>query len=343
MVPTTITVEIKCRLLKVRKGGCIMLLEKLIRLLPVNLKLFDGEGGDAGAGSSTGSGTGEAQAGAIPTQGTAPGKKSDSKKPVVLYGKQPEMENQPEGIQQNNEVQTATAQAKTPEQLRTEYETLRKGEYKQFFDAEIQNIINKRFRETKTLESQLASINPIVELLSEKYGTDDINELASKLRQDSLQDLADSAGMTIEQYEQIMKIRQENKLLKEKQRTLEMEQKLNAQVQEWQQQAELLKNEYPQFDLREEIKNEQFMSLLKSGVKVREAYIVCHMNDIITGTAKQAQQNIVENIKAKGNRPQESAAKGMPGIIIKSDPRNLTREDRAEIAQRVMRGEEIKF
>lgn len=320
------------------------MLNKLFKLLPVNLKLFDGEGGgDAGTGGSTGGETGGAQAGSIPGQGTAPGKKSESKKPVVLYGKQPETEKKPDDAQQGNDVQTATAQAKTPEQLRAEYEALRKGEYKQFFDAEIQNIINKRFREMKTLETQLASMSPIIDLLSEKYGTDEVNELASRLRQDSLQDLADAAGMTIEQYEKIMKIRQENKMLRERQKTLELEQKLNAQVQKWQQEAELLKNKYPQFDLRTELQNEQFMSLLKAGITVEAAYTVCHMDEIITGTAKQAQQNLAENIKAKGNRPKESATQVMPGIIIKSDPRNLTREDRAEIARRVMRGEEIKF
>jgi len=227
--------------------------------------------------------------------------------------------------------------------LRAEYEALRKGEYKQFFDAEIQNIINKRFRETKTLETQLASMSPIIEILSEKYGTDDVNELASRLRQDSLQDLADAAGMTVEQYEKIMKIRQENKLLRERQKTLEAEQKINAQIQKWTQEAEQLKIKYPNFDFRTELQNENFMSLLRAGVSVEAAYQVCHMDEIITGTAKQAQQNVVENIKAKGNRPQESAAKGTPGIIIKSDPRNLTREDRAEIARRVMRGEEIRF
>jgi len=321
------------------------MLNKLFKLLPVNLKIFDGEGGGdaAGAGDSTGGETGGAQAGVIPGQGTAPGKKSDNKKPIVLYGKQPETEKKPDDTQQGNDVQTATAQQKTPEQLRAEYEALRKGEYKQFFDAEIQNIINKRFRETKTLETQLASMSPIIEILSEKYGTDDVNELASRLRQDSLQDLADAAGMTVEQYEKIMKIRQENKLLRERQKTLEAEQKINAQIQKWTQEAEQLKIKYPNFDFRTELQNENFMSLLRAGVSVEAAYQVCHMDEIIAGTAKQAQQNVVENIKTKGNRPQESAAKGTRGIIIKSDNRNLTREDRAEIARRVMRGEEIRF
>ena len=301
---------------------------KIIRLLPVNLKLFDGEGGGGEAGGATAGGIETSQSTAADTKGGTP---------VVVYGKPKDT---PAAGEET--VQDATGQ-KTPEQLRTEYEAWRKGEYKQFFDADVQNIINKRFRETKTLESQLAAMNPIIELLSEKYGTEDIAQLSALVRQDSIEDLADAAGMTVEQYEAVMKVRQENKLLKEKQRTFEAEQKINQQVQQWNQEAETLKAKYPTFDLAAEAQNKQFLDLLRSGVTVEAAYQVIHMDEIIAGTAKQAQQNLADNIKAKGNRPQESAAKGTQGVIIKSDPSKLTAEDRAEIARRVMMGEEITF
>ena len=308
---------------------------KIIRLLPVNLKLFDGEGG----GGAPGGDAGGATAGGIETsQSTATDTKGG--KPVVVYGKQADVQT---AGQETVQDATGQQQQKTPEQLRTEYEAWRKGEYKQFFDADVQNIINKRFRETKTLETQLAAMNPIIELLSEKYGTEDIAQLSSLVRQDSIEDLADAAGMSVEQYEAVMKVRQENKLLKEKQRTFEAEQKINQQVQQWNQEAETLKAKYPTFDLAAEAQNKQFLDLLRSGVTVEAAYQVIHMDEIIAGTAKQAQQNLAENIKAKGNRPQESAAKGTSGVIIKSDPSKLTAEDRAEIARRVMMGEEITF
>ena len=308
---------------------------KIIRLLPVNLKLFDGEGG----GGAPGGDAGGATAGGIETsQSTATDTKGG--KPVVVYGKQADVQT---AGQETVQDATGQQQQKTPEQLRTEYEAWRKGEYKQFFDADVQNIINKRFRETKTLETQLAAMNPIIELLSEKYGTEDIAQLSSLVRQDSIEDLADAAGMSVEQYEAVMKVRQENKLLKEKQRTFEAEQKINQQVQQWNQEAETLKAKYPTFDLAAEAQNKQFLDLLRSGVTVEAAYQVIHMDEIIAGTAKQAQQNLAENIKAKGNRPQESAAKGTSGVIIKPDPSKLTAEDRAEIARRVMMGEEITF
>lgn len=303
---------------------------KIIRLLPVNLKLFDGEGG-GDAGGATAGGIETSQSTATDTKGG---------KPVVVYGKQADVQT---AGQETVQDATGQQQQKTPEQLRAEYEAWRKGEYKQFFDADVQNIINKRFRETKTLESQLAAMNPIIELLSEKYGTEDIAQLSALVRQDSLEDLADAAGMTVEEYEKVMKIRQENRMLKQKQQTWEAEQRINQQVQQWNQEAMALKAKYPDFDLAAEAQNPQFLDLLKAGVTVEAAYQVIHMDEIIAGTAKQAQQNLAENIKAKGNRPQESAAKGTQGVIIKSDPSKLTAEDRAEIARRVMMGEEITF
>jgi hypothetical protein len=304
---------------------------KLLKLLPVNLKLFDGEGGGGDAGGATAGGIEASQSTATDTKGG---------KPVVVYGKQADVQT---AGQETVQDATGQQQQKTPEQLRTEYEAWRKGEYKQFFDADVQNIINKRFRETKTLESQLAAMSPIIDLLTEKYGTEDIAQLSALVRQDSIEDMADAAGMTVEEYEKVMKIRQENRMLKQKQQTWEAEQRINQQVQQWNQEAMALKAKYPDFDLAAEAQNPQFLDLLKAGVTVEAAYQVIHMDEIIAGTAKQAQQNLAENIKAKGNRPQESAAKGTQGVIIKSDPSKLTAEDRAEIARRVMMGEEITF
>lgn len=324
------------------REGAIMI--NFLRLLTVNLRLHDGEGSGGSGAASSGGDTG-VPAGDIGSQNTATGKKGEKSKPVIMYGKQDNDGKLAEtGTDTGTEYDANTQKvAKTPEQRKQEFQALRNSEYKDLFDAEIQNIINKRFRETKTVESQLASINPIIELLTEKYGTADIAQLVAKVKEDSIGDLADAAGMTVEQYETVMNIRQENKALKEKQANFEAEQKINSQVKAWNEQAEALKAKYPNLNLADEAKNDQFMSLLKSGVTVDAAYKVCHMDEIIAGTAKTVESNIIQDIKAKGSRPTESAARGTGGVIIKSDPSQLTREDRAEIAKKVMRGEKITF
>jgi hypothetical protein len=313
---------------------------KKYALIPVNLRLFDESGGTGspGEGAPAGSQTG--------SQSTASGNKGEK----VVYGKQ-STETQTEKTGQ------AAAVQKTPEQLaqeRTQNYQKFKAEYKDLFDGEVQNILNKRFRDHKTLESNIAAMNPIIDILAERYGTDDLAVLTTKLKADSIESLAEAAGLTVEQYEENMRIRAENRQLKRTQSTAEAEAALNAQVAKWYEQSYALigtpekPGPYPSFNLKEEIQNDEFLSLLKSGVSVKAAYEVCHMSEILANTAaavaKQTETGVIDNIKARGNRPEENAAKGgSQGVIFKADVSKLTKEDRAEIARRVQRGESIQF
>jgi hypothetical protein len=326
------------------------MLFKKYALIPVNLKLFDEAGGAAGG---TG-GTGEAGAGApagsqTGGQSTASGNKGD--KPVVVYGKQP-TETQTKA---DTTGQAASVQ-KTPEQLaqeRTQNYQKFKTDFKDLFDGEVQNIINRRFRDTKTMETNIAAMNPIIDILAERYGTDDLTVLMTKLKADSIESLAEAAGLTVEQYEQNMRIRAENRQLKASQSSADAEAKLNAQVAKWYEESTALigtpekPGPYPTFNLKTEIQNDQFLSLLKSGVSVKAAYEVVHMSEILANTAvavaKQTETGVIDNIKARGNRPEENAAKGSSqGVLIKADVSKLTKEDRAEIARRAARGENIQ-
>jgi len=329
--------------------------KKFLALLPVNLRLFDGEGAGAGGGAAAPSeSAGEgAPAGSPSGQSTAPGKKGDNK-PVVMYGKQPESAKaEPAKAEPAKPEGQAANVQKTPEQRTQEYQKFR-TEYKDLFDAEAQNIINKRFRETKTLETNLAAMNPIVEILAEKYSTTDMNVLASKVKAESLESLAEAANMTVEQYEETMKLRQENKQLKVKQDSIDAEARLNTRIAKWHEEAAKLAGTpenpgpYPKFNLKAESQNDQFIALLNSGVTVKAAYEVIHMDEILNNTAvtvaKKTEEGVIDNIKARGSRPDENAAKGgASGVIFKADVSKLTKEDRAEIARRAARGENIQF
>lgn len=322
---------------------------KKIAPIKVNLRLFD-EGGAAAAPAAGGEPGGAAAGSTTVGQGTAPDNKGA--KPVIVYGKQSDQTIDNTEKPPVTEGQAAAVQ-KTPEQRAQDYQKFR-AEHKDLFDAEVQNIINKRFRETKTLETNIASMNPIIEVLSERYGTTDLNILASKVRAESIETLAEAANMTVEQYEETMNLRSENRKLREKQANEDAEAALNAQVAGWWKEAADITGTsekpgpYPTFDLRTEIQNDQFLSLLKSGVTAKAAYEVIHMQEILANTAqtvaKKTEEGVIDNIKARGNRPDEAAAKGgSQGVIFKADVSKLTKEDRAEIARRVQSGEDIKF
>ena len=86
--------------------------------------------------------------------------------------------------------------------------------------------------------------------------------------------------------------------------------------------------------------------MLKSGVDVKNAYMVVHMDDIMSGamqyTAQQISQKTVNDIMARGMRPAENGANSTgAATITKTDPTKFTKKDREEISRRVARGEII--
>ena len=119
------------------------------------------------------------------------------------------------------------------------------------------------------------------------------------------------------------------------------------QLQKWYSEGEQVKAVYPDFDLGTESKNPQFISMLKAGVPVQHAYEVIHMDEIKAGvaqsTARQTEKQVVDGIRAKGNRPAENGTSSQSAFTVKDDPHKWTKQDRAEVARRAARGETIKL
>ena len=159
------------------------------KLLNVILSLFDG---GAAAGAGDGAGAAAPAQGEVGTSGDTQalpavagrGKRTgDTQK--VLYGKQTDPavavgqaaadEGTPpvagEG-KQDGEPGTVTS-SDTLDAKRKAYRDLMEGEYKDIHTAEIQRIIDTRFRETKTLEQQVARNKPVLDLLMQRYGIAD--------------------------------------------------------------------------------------------------------------------------------------------------------------------------
>ena len=85
--------------------------------------------------------------------------------------------------------------------------------------------------------------------------------------------------------------------------------------------------------------------MLRAGVPVRDAYEVSHLGDIQARNAAKAaaemEKRVMDNVRAKGMRPNENGTTSQPGVIVKNDPSKFTKADREEIARRVRRGERI--
>jgi hypothetical protein len=328
-----------------------------------NLRLFD-EGAAVAAGESGANAvadTGEAKP--VEDKKAKPEKNPLAK---VVYGKQPETDSSKsagEGKGTDNGADAApnkTAEtlvtADTAEARKAKFEELISGEYKDLYGERVQQQINARFKSTKTLESQVAALNPVLDLLASRYGVDakDVDALSKAVAEDDawLEQEAMEMGLTKEQAQEYKRLERENESFRAAEAERAQQEHANRILSEWHQQAEQMKPVYPKFDLKTECSHpetgQRFTDLLAKGVDVKTAFEVIHKDELIGGamqyTAQQVEQKVTNNIRVRGMRPVENGSSGnAASTIIKSDPSTWTKEDREEVSRRVRMGERIEL
>ena len=253
------------------------------------------------------------------------------------------------GIQEESapaaEVQKPTADRNA------EFEALIKGEYKDLYDAKMQDTIQKRLKGQKDIVDKYNALTPTLEMIAKKYGVDatDIEALSKAIEEDNsyYEEEAMEKGMTVQQLKEVKKMERENAALKAQMQEAQRQENGKKLYAAWMQQADEAKKVYPSFNLQAEMQNPKFVELLRSNIDVRTAYEVTHKDEIISGamqfTAKTVESKIAKKIAANGARPAENGMGSGSAAVVKSDVSQLSKEDRAEIIRRVARGEKIRF
>lgn len=335
----------------------------------VVLGLFDGAAaaGAAAAGASGGAeGAGSAQGETKATSGNTRRGKSGEYANVV-FGKQTgaaagsakDGASESEGGKAMQQPVAAADEAQGGENLKQEFLDLVNGKYKDIYTQETQRIINDRFKREKANAQRLTEQQPIIDALMQHYGiTDgDLSKLRASFDGDEAMNgmlfskAAEEAGMSVEQYRKYLQMQQENSALKEQEEARRKQQRADEAYNEWLRQAAELTGtkeapgKYPDFNLSVEAKNPRFLAMLRAGVPMQHAYEVTHLNDILAtnaaSAAREMEKRVVDNVRAKGMRPNENGTTSQPAVTVKSDPSKFTKADRAEIARRVRRGERI--
>lgn len=314
-----------------------------------NLQLF-GEGGGAAGGEGAGAGAADGTAGNPATTGKG-GRAARNPLADVQYGKAPDAE---AAQQQGAVAQKESAQPAEVDPDKA-FEALIKGEYKDAFAKRTQRIIDDRFKQTKGLEAQVQQMEPMLQMLAERYGVEDAKDLKAimKAMEDDdgyYEEEAARRDIPVSQLKQMKQMERENEQFRRAQAEQERQQNADRIYQGWMQQSEQVKQTYGGFDLRSEIGNpetgERFVGLLRSGVDVKTAYEVIHKDEIMGGAmayaAQQAEKRVTDSIRARGMRPTENGSSGNAAAVVrKADVNTWTRKDRDEVARRVMRGERI--
>ncbi|MCD7947860.1 MAG: hypothetical protein LUG13_06145 [Oscillospiraceae bacterium] len=120
-----------------------------------------------------------------------------------------------------------------------------------------------------------------------------------------------------------------------------------AQIAGWLRDVEAIEQAYGGVQVRKELRDPRFMGLVQRGVPLKQAFESLHLEEIKRGiarkTARETERRVVGGIRARGNRPAENAAASQNPVSTRPDLSRLTRRDRADIARRVARGEQISF
>ena len=315
---------------------------KKILIQRLNLQLFaeSGSGASSGDSGTVGGDTSVTGANAV---SQAKGVKSN---PLanVKYGIQAEENAQITDVQ---EKEAAVA----PVDRNAEFEKLIKGEYKDLYDARMQDTIRSRLKGTKETVDKYNALTPTLELLAQKYGVDANNiEALNKAIQDDdsyFEEEALEKGLTVKQLKEIKALKMENEELRRQDAERRNQENRDRTYAMWMEQAKQAQQFYPSLNISEEAKNPQFLSLLNAGIDVKTAFEVIHKDEMIPAamqyTAKTVKEKIVNSIRANGTRPVENGMSSQSAATVKRDVSQLTKADRLEIERRVRNGEKISF
>lgn len=340
-------------------------------LLDINLQLFNGAAGGAGGAAGDGGAAGAAQgdAGTLPKAGTSSSGSSRQRSgdlSNVVYGIQDAATSAADasaspaaGDTKGEGNAKADAKAsKTPEEMDQAFEDLINGEFKDQFSRRMQQIINRRFKDSKGMEEQLASHQPILDMMLKRYDVadGDMGKLKQAIEEDNAfwEEIGDRLGFTAKQARAQYQLEMENKSHMEEarkatelQKAMAQQERARQQYNAWMQAAEEVRQAHPNFNLDAELKNPQFTRMLQSGVDMRHAYETLHLYEIMDNATRaasqQTEQQVTARVKQKAARPAENGTSSQGGKVYKPNASSWSAKDRAEIARRVARGENIKL
>ena len=292
----------------------------IFKNLPAIRWLFDGAAGaDAGTGETQG----------VPAAAGQEISGDDNKKAPDAAGQQ------------------ASPEAETPEARAKRFDELISGEFKDLYTAKTQELIDRRFAKSKATENEAAALRDIAGILNEKYGiTEDADYSKLKAAIEGDDDMwsakAEAQGLTVEQYKEFAKLQRRNAAFEAARQNDIAQQMMREKASKLAQQAQELKTKYPTFDLKHELENTPgFYAALEAGWPMEKLYIAAHYDEISAAQAKETEQKLVSNIRAKGQRPTENGAAATAAASVETNLSKLTLKDYEDLERRARNGERI--
>ena len=188
-------------------------------------------------------------------------------------------------------------------------EILRDPDYKSRYDAAVQGIVKARLRGRGQAEEKLAKLAPVLRVLEERYGLSEQSDPDTLAR--SLREGADAYRPRGED--------------------------IAAHLQAMLNEAEILRQSVPDFDLKRELEDADFvrMTAPHSGVSLVDAYYARHRAERERETAQRSVEAVSRSLRSAGARPRELRETGR-GERFTLDPRSMSREEREALKKRIL-------
>ena len=213
-----------------------------------------------------------------------------------------------------------SVQAGTPENAeKPEDEAFRSFKTQDEFQAFLDKALGKRLSKAREQEKELSRLKEIVDLACAHFGVKE-NELGG-IFETAPSDSADNSGDLDECLSQLAEVLKEEL-------------------------SNLTENEdefYGMQNAEDLICDERFLSLLENGFEIKEALDALSLPAILERERERVRGEVIREIRLRGMRPNEDAVSGYGSFSAGLDPRNLTDEHRAQIRERVRRGERVIF
>ncbi len=230
-----------------------------------------------------------------------------------------------------------------------------KADFKKEFDSEVQGIINRRYKSAKESEKAAKDYRDrasrVFDALAVNYDLDpeDFDGMLRAVTTDNsfLEAEALKRGVPVEELRHTRTIERENARFRAEREAAERQNAADAKYQNWINQESEAQMYYPELDLREEIKNQDFYRLLESGVDVKTAFEVVHKDDIIAAGMRYAVQKTAANVQFEtdknSRRPRENGLGSPTAAKTGVDVSKLSDSDIEEYIERAKHGEKITF
>lgn len=330
------------------------------------LQLF-GEGGGAAAApaGSDGGGAGSAEGatGSIEVGMAEDGTRIDQRLAERMKEQEKRFPGLYKGLKQAKPAQAPAQQeaqpaAKAPaeeqdpaQDLEAEWNEAKNGKFKALYGRDVANSVQDRFKNQKNANDQLTQLAPMLNILAKKAGvepTDFKGIVDSVMNDESLyEEEAEKAGMTNEAYRTFQQLQAENERFHQQEQERERINSINNHLANLARQGEELKQKFPNFDLNEEMKNNDFrrMTAPYSGLTVEQAYLALHYNELLPGAVQagvnQATKRMSQSLAANAARPVEGAMSNTAAVQIETDPSKMTKEQIQQYIERARMGERI--